>query len=724
MFLNAGVIDRVALLDDAQGRWQTTLDVDLRSVIVGVTIAAEEARKAKKEGRGDSSSSSTSMSIVVVASAGGLYPMPSAPVYAAAKGGLVHFVRSAARGIFKETGARLSALCPEQVDTALVAGVAEAGLLPGKLEQLLTVDAVADAAVALGEDRNAVGTALMVHVSGALLEAKTPRGFLVDDGGRFSLRAKSSSSSPSSSSSSSSSPPPPSAASRARAAWAQSASPASNRAVVVQRPGTDFRAATEVVSMPLPIQIPRRDPIVPRAPAPRLPSGLVLIRRTFAGVNASDVNYAAGRYAAAPGVGGDGGGNGGGGGAIPGTRGAEPPFGCGFEAVGVVAAAADDVSSFKPGDAVAQLSYDGFAELSLARASRCFPISRPDAAAVALLTSGLTASIGLEVACKPRKGETFLVTAAAGGTGQFVVQLAAAAGCRVVATCGGPEKAEMLRGLGAERVIDYRAENVGEVLKREFPQVWKAFFFFFFFSLSFSLFFLSFFFLSLSHTKGTEKKSKTKKNTAGRRHRLGVGRRGHVRRLRPLHQARHGPHRRHRHDPRVPGLGLEGGQGRRRRRGPPGAAPLARRDGQGVFPAAPPVEGPQAPRGAGAEAGVGETQGRRRRRQRQGPLWKRKEVRRGRERGGGGRVAPEREELREGRREAPGRRRGAGGALPGVCGARGASWTGGCEVEVVKEEREKERKKERKKHRRARRNTTVFFLFCHSREGRAPALYK
>ena len=512
MFLNAGVIDRVALLDDAQGRWQTTLDVDLRSVIVGVTIAAEEARKAKKEGRGDSSSSSTSMSIVVVASAGGLYPMPSAPVYAAAKGGLVHFVRSAARGIFKETGARLSALCPEQVDTALVAGVAEAGLLPGKLEQLLTVDAVADAAVALGEDRNAVGTALMVHVSGALLEAKTPRGFLVDDGGRFSLRAKSSSSSPSSSSSSSSSPPPPSAASRARAAWAQSASPASNRAVVVQRPGTDFRAATEVVSMPLPIQIPRRDPIVPRAPAPRLPSGLVLIRRTFAGVNASDVNYAAGRYAAAPGVGGDGGGNGGGGGAIPGTRGAEPPFGCGFEAVGVVAAAADDVSSFKPGDAVAQLSYDGFAELSLARASRCFPISRPDAAAVALLTSGLTASIGLEVACKPRKGETFLVTAAAGGTGQFVVQLAAAAGCRVVATCGGPEKAEMLRGLGAERVIDYRAENVGEVLKREFPQVRKAFFFFFF-SRSLSLSFFSLFFFSLSHTPKELKKNQKQKKT-------------------------------------------------------------------------------------------------------------------------------------------------------------------------------------------------------------------
>lgn len=552
VLLNAGVIDRVALLDDAEGRWQTTLDVDLRSVIVGVTIAAGEARKKMKEKKEEEAAAAaagrglslpSTMSIVVVASAGGLYPMPSAPVYAAAKGGLVHFVRSAARGIFEETGARLTALCPEQVDTALVAGVADAGLLPGgKLEQLLTAEAVADAAVALGEDERAVGTALMVHVSGALLEAKMPRGFLVDDGGRFSLKAAKKPSA-SSSEGSSSSPPPPSAASLARAAWAQSVSPASNRAVVIQRPGTDFRAATEVVSLPLPL--PREQP------RPRLPAGFVLVRRTFAGVNASDVNYAAGRYAAAPG-----GGSGGGGVAIPGTRGAQPPFSSGFESVGIVAASAANVTSFRPGDAVAELGYGGYAEFSLVKASRCLPVASADAAAVALLTSGLTASIGLEVACKPRKGEVFLVTAAAGGTGQFVVQLAAAAGCRVAATCGGPAKAEMLRGLGAERVIDYRSEDVGAVLKREYPQVRVLFFvlfFLFFFPLSRA-------FLQRKRQKKLKKKNSqnSKKKSSGRRRRLGVGRRRHVRRLRALAQARHGPHRRHRHDRGVPGRRLEG----------------------------------------------------------------------------------------------------------------------------------------------------------------------
>jgi NADPH:quinone reductase-like Zn-dependent oxidoreductase len=94
---------------------------------------------------------------------------------------------------------------------------------------------------------------------------------------------------------------------------------------------------------------------------------------------------------------------------------------------------------------------------------------------LALLTSGLTASIALEqcarlplpppfrpgaaapppppgAAARPR---TVLVTAAAGGTGQFAVQLARLAGCRVVATCGGGAKAELLRRLGADRVIDY-----------------------------------------------------------------------------------------------------------------------------------------------------------------------------------------------------------------------------------------------------------------------------
>lgn len=75
-----------------------------------------------------------------------------------------------------------------------------------------------------------------------------------------------------------------------------------------------------------------------------------------------------------------------------------------------------------------------------------------------------------------RKGETVLVTAAAGGVGQFVVQLAKRAGCTVAVTCGSPDKASLLRRLGADRVINYREESLKEVLKKEFSKArpWQA----------------------------------------------------------------------------------------------------------------------------------------------------------------------------------------------------------------------------------------------------------
>lgn len=48
--------------------------------------------------------------------------MPVAPVYAASKAGVVHFVRSAAPGLAKRGTVKLHAVCPEFVDTPLVRG--------------------------------------------------------------------------------------------------------------------------------------------------------------------------------------------------------------------------------------------------------------------------------------------------------------------------------------------------------------------------------------------------------------------------------------------------------------------------------------------------------------------------------------------------------------------------------------------------------------------------
>lgn len=118
----------------------------------------------------------------------------------------------------------------------------------------------------------------------------------------------------------------------------------------------------------------------------------------------------------------------------------------------------------------------GFSEYGLVAARRVLPIPCPAPEVVALLTSGLTASLALEevgglllpgAAAAPssssgqkqRQGKqkaTVLVTAAAGGTGQFAVQLAKLAGCHMVATCGGADKARLLQELGVDRVINYK----------------------------------------------------------------------------------------------------------------------------------------------------------------------------------------------------------------------------------------------------------------------------
>lgn len=115
----------------------------------------------------------------------------------------------------------------------------------------------------------------------------------------------------------------------------------------------------------------------------------------------------------------------------------------------------------------------GFSEYGLISARRVLPIPCPAPEVVALLTSGLTASLALEEVGglllpgaaggssgssqqQQKKKPSVLVTAAAGGTGQFAVQLAKLAGCHVVATCGGADKARLLRELGVDRVINYK----------------------------------------------------------------------------------------------------------------------------------------------------------------------------------------------------------------------------------------------------------------------------
>ena len=84
--------------------------------------------------------------------------------------------------------------------------------------------------------------------------------------------------------------------------------------------------------------------------------------------------------------------------------------------------------------------------------------------------TGLTAYFGLLRVGRPVAGETVLVSAAAGATGNVVGQLAKNAGCRVVGVVGRTEKADFLRGeLGFDAVISHRDPDFRGALKAACP---------------------------------------------------------------------------------------------------------------------------------------------------------------------------------------------------------------------------------------------------------------
>ncbi|XP_076006495.1 prostaglandin reductase-3-like [Genypterus blacodes] len=175
----------------------------------------------------------------------------------------------------------------------------------------------------------------------------------------------------------------------------------------------------------------------------------LLVRNRFVGINASDINYSAGRYD--PSV--------------------KPPFVAGFEGIGEVVGLGLSASSrFTVGDTVAYFSSGAFAEYTVvpAKESLHVPSVRPEF--LTLLVSGATAYIALKRLGDLAKGQTVLVTAAAGGTGQFAVQFAKRAGCHVVGTCSSNEKAGFLKTIGCDRPIVYTAEDLAETLRDEYPK--------------------------------------------------------------------------------------------------------------------------------------------------------------------------------------------------------------------------------------------------------------
>jgi NADPH2:quinone reductase len=133
-----------------------------------------------------------------------------------------------------------------------------------------------------------------------------------------------------------------------------------------------------------------------------------------------------------------------------------PPYVPGGGGAGTVVATGAGVDPAWTGRRVVVRTGSGYAERVVAAVGEVMPV--PDGLALemaaALVHDGVTA-LDLAQRGKPGKDEWVLVTAAAGGAGSLLVQLAADAGARVIAAASSDAKLALARDLGAEETVDY-----------------------------------------------------------------------------------------------------------------------------------------------------------------------------------------------------------------------------------------------------------------------------
>lgn len=150
------------------------------------------------------------------------------------------------------------------------------------------------------------------------------------------------------------------------------------------------------------------------------------------------------------------------------------PQWCGLEVSGEVLEAPAD-AAVKPGDKVcALLGGGGYSELVTAPAGMVIPIpeglSMIEAATLPEVWSTVYLNLQLE-AGGMKSGDVFYMQAGASGVGLAAIQYAKQLGAEVITTIDSPEKAEFVRKLGADYVLDYRKEDVRPVIEAHPPTV-------------------------------------------------------------------------------------------------------------------------------------------------------------------------------------------------------------------------------------------------------------
>jgi NADPH:quinone reductase-like Zn-dependent oxidoreductase len=139
----------------------------------------------------------------------------------------------------------------------------------------------------------------------------------------------------------------------------------------------------------------------------------------------------------------------------------------GFDVAGVVVDVGDKVARFQPGDEVFGIGKGTFAEFAAARADKLSPkpASLTFARAAAVPMSGMTAVQGLIDVGRLTAGQKVLIVGASGGVGSFAVQIAKAMGANV-AGVSSAAKVDLVRSLGADRVLDYTREDFADGSER------------------------------------------------------------------------------------------------------------------------------------------------------------------------------------------------------------------------------------------------------------------
>lgn len=153
------------------------------------------------------------------------------------------------------------------------------------------------------------------------------------------------------------------------------------------------------------------------------------------------------------------------------------PLVLGSDGAGTVDAVGDNVTHFKKGDRVYGIAflnpkggfYSQYAVVKENSVSRIpGKLSMPQAAAMAV--DAITALAGLDTTLALKTGEAVLILGASGGIGHLAVQFAKRMGARVLAVASGDDGVAFVRGLGADKVVDGKKDDIAAAAHQFAPQ--------------------------------------------------------------------------------------------------------------------------------------------------------------------------------------------------------------------------------------------------------------